>query len=1065
MGLILVLALAVAAPASNLLSNPDFTRGILELEGWSLNAPEGNVAVRMRDRVQPDRHAVRLVGSGRDWAGLTGRRVEVQSGETLTIAAWLSSRATGPLRGNLYVRFFRNNGFAGQTGPEAPADAVAWTLVSGIVTVPEGCTLADFSFQLWSRGEVTITAAGLFRGDVRDQLAGLLPAPPPLNLFEVTPEDLLPVDANRNGLPDSLETYLCVPAGAVSTRRTRRPTTCLQTPTGWRADNDLKVDTILVVNESAQAFRSWQMMGYRTWYMTGFRAGPDYLETHAGSVQQDRSGRLLDCGPGSYYMVPTADRRRVLSERFATAIRNGGQGAGPEEPEFIGSGGYSPAFQQEFEAFYGRPWVAPHESAQARADCQRLMGHLEVELLRACYDGARSVVPNTPKILLCHSPLNYSAWNIVFPHCETLRELGITEMVAQVWTGTARSAVSHAGVRAERTFENAWLEYSSSLNLTRGLGIPTWLLMDPLEDNPDRPMEDYFVNYKATLGAALMFSETDLYEVMPWPTRIFGRVPDDFAAVVGNVIAALGDMQNQPPAIHGRGTEGIATFLSDSAMWLRAEPVRSNMDAVYGLCLPFIMQGVPAAIAHLDRAANPGYLDPYRVLLVSFDALKPVRKADADALLAWTRAGGQLILCGGAGVGDDLHMWWKDEGCISPHAYVLQKAGLDPAGMRLLGTAPVNVAFTVVAQTDYTGHNLENRGPVAVDLTSAVRDTGCALVKFEDTVTEDGWGPYLSAIHLRGTRDGKTLDQRIVPGTPLETALIYSDNGSNATDTARFVDGRGDLVYLLRFDPGTTASAEFDVGNQYRVSVAPAPSEILLHVEVEGAGPLGDNLRELGAAELRKAVGYPSLGGRTLVSAGDVTLLAEAPLGTGSITVCGLDPATFARTGVGDRLVRALARSACGRIGVEYTEPGVMEVQRGPYLVVRTLEQPLEIAEPMVDLFTPDLRVRPAGVLAPGSLAILKRLPPVGPTPVVVASSGCMEWTASADGALCMLISGADSVPGVIRVVTGGRRVEATARDAFGHEREVQVTPEGDTALLRFRSEPLALGLRVAFAD
>jgi hypothetical protein len=76
-----------------------------------------------------------------------------------------------------------------------------------------------------------------------------------------------------------------------------------------------------------------------------------------------------------------------------------------------------------------------------------------------------------------------------------------------------------------------------------------------------------------------------------------------------------------------------------------------------------------------------------------------------------------------------------------------------------------------------------------------------------------------------------------------------------------------------------------------------------------------------------------------------------------------------------------------------------------------------------------------------------------------------VEWTASADGALCLLISGADSVPGVIRVVTGGRRVEATARDAFGHEREVQVTPEGDTALLRFRSEPLALGLRVAFAD
>ena len=87
-------------------------------------------------------------------------------------------------------------------------------------------------------------------------------------------------------------------------------------------------------------------------------------------------------------MVPTEDRRRIFRERFRTAFENGAEAVRPGRPEYIGSGGYSPAFKKEFEAFYHRPWVAPHTSPQARVDCQRLMGHLEVELLRACFEGA-----------------------------------------------------------------------------------------------------------------------------------------------------------------------------------------------------------------------------------------------------------------------------------------------------------------------------------------------------------------------------------------------------------------------------------------------------------------------------------------------------------------------------------------------------------------------------------------------------------------------------------------------------------------------------------------------------
>lgn len=164
-----------------------------------------------------------------------------------------------------------------------------------------------------------------------------------------------------------------------------------------------------MVNESREAITSWQALGCHSFFMAGFRDGQAYVNAHPGSVQQTASGHLLDCGPGSYYMVPTTDRRRIFRDRFRTAFENGAEAAAPEEPEYIGAGGYSPAFKREFEAFYHRPWVAPHTSPQARVDCQRLMGHLEVELLRACYEGAHSVKPKAPCFMLAHSPLNYSA--------------------------------------------------------------------------------------------------------------------------------------------------------------------------------------------------------------------------------------------------------------------------------------------------------------------------------------------------------------------------------------------------------------------------------------------------------------------------------------------------------------------------------------------------------------------------------------------------------------------------------------------------------------------------------
>ena len=129
----------------------------------------------------------------------------------------------------------------------------------------------------------------------------------------------------------------------------------------------MKVDSILVVNESREAITSWQALGFHSFFMAGFRDGQAYVDAHPGSVQQTASGHLLDCGPGSYYMVPTADRRRIFRDRFRAAFENGAEAAAPEEPEYIGSRRLQPRLQEGVRSFLSPPLGrAAHLAAGSR---------------------------------------------------------------------------------------------------------------------------------------------------------------------------------------------------------------------------------------------------------------------------------------------------------------------------------------------------------------------------------------------------------------------------------------------------------------------------------------------------------------------------------------------------------------------------------------------------------------------------------------------------------------------------------------------------------------------------
>jgi len=1040
----------------NLLRNSGFTEGVFGPAWWALTEPPGGSVTWHRCGAGGTEFALRLQGPGQGWTGASSQRVEVAPGETLTVAAWVRSDEGVSEADHLFVRFFAGGRFVSQIGPPIPAGVAEWRLVEGTVTVPDGVDAADVSLQIWSAGIVWLHSATLHRTAI--PASEILGKPTCKEFAPVSLPYGKPDDLDGNGLPDVLEQALGITPDdrAQSTRLTRQRTTSFQTPTGYREDNDLKVDVVIVADSDAARIQSWQAFGYEAHCMAGFRAGPDYVTEHPDEPQTDAQGTQLTCGPGSFYMVPTANRRRLMAEHLAAAVRNGAQAVCPEEPEFFSRAGYSEAFKREWREAYGEPWQDPASSIDARLKAERLKAQLEQQLLTDIYQAAREVDPQVARFLLAHSPLNYTAWGITFAHCAMVESGLVDQMVAQVWTGTARSAIPYRGERAQRTFENAFLEYSSSHNLVRGLGVPIWFLMDPVEDNPDRAMADYHDNYERTLAASLLFPEVTRFEVMPWPTRIFGRVPDEFATEISSVINVLSDMQSQEEVEWDCGTQGIATFIADSAMWQRGAPSPSDMADIYGLATPLLMQGIPVQIAHLDRVTDSGYLDPYHTLLLSYDAMKPDSPEVNEALAQWVRGGGSLLVCGGDDPCCEASEWWKQANFHGPTEHLLSLLDIDTARRRVVSGASREDLWHTVARTDYTGRNLENQKIEAIDLSPFLADADAVYVKVEDTLKQDGWGPLITQIELRGTRGRGEFEETVIPGTQRETELIHQDQDTALTDgdpAARFADGHRFIVYRFPFDRGSQATLRVEVGNQYQISASSAaPDRSRIFEPPAGKRPL----RAWELPVTQPFLTYDESGASTLLADGRDGLVLEKPAGKGRVVFCGLPGRYFVGSEAADQQIRALVRHLVESGGRRYVEKPYLKLRRGNYVIAKTFDGKLRLDGTYVNILKPDLPVVDGLRLGPDGLAVLKTLGErEGKAPRLLHSSSCVEWKSEEADRTRLIVSGALGVKGACRIATRGRELgtlEATA--ATDREPNLEVRSDGGTVLLTYDDLP-----------
>jgi len=202
---------------------------------------------------------------------------------------------------------------------------------------------------------------------------------------------------------------------------------------------------------------------------------------------------------------------------------------------------------------------------------------------------------------------------------------------------------------------------------------------------------------------------------------------------------------------------------------------------------------VPARIASLDRAADPGYLDRFKTLLLSYDFQNPPDPKDVQAVAAWVKRGGSLVLVGGSdqdGAVDGA--WWRAAGSRSPLEATWKQLGVTlrepPHAVR---AASEDLSrFATATRTD--AHGPASRKDYTVDLTPYVKSTGSVAVRFSAAQPDGAGGPYLYSAELRV---GSQIVAAFRSGSDVENRFITLDDGSQCNGEARFVSGHGSWIY------------------------------------------------------------------------------------------------------------------------------------------------------------------------------------------------------------------------------------------------------------------------------
>lgn len=473
--------------------------------------------------------------------------------------------------------------------------------------------------------------------------------------------------------------------------------TFFQTNTAYDPRLAIAVDAVVVhrhgdgLESLKQSIGSWQERGFVVGRM--FFSDSDATNVywkgkwdgtpHEDEVERDAAGNVVQCSGIRPYMLPTDGWTRHLEEMTRISVQAGADAVLPEEPLAHSFTGYEGAFKPLFERRFGIPWQPESASPEAHfLTCQlktELYLELEQRLARVTKAEAARIGKPIDFLLPVHPLYSNRASRLVAPMGAALGMKELDGYVGQVWTGPVNWALANYSSPDKSFFTSAYALYDYFAALTDGTDKKMWMLADPVEDDPNHKWSEFELWYRHCLAAKLMFPRVENYEVMPWPDRIFlpgyqtgggTPAPEPYRVSLLSAIQVLQDIPALPPKAAPESRIGVA--VGDSALWMPSQsPV---LDGLYGLILPLLHHGIQPTVSICERWTEPGYLDRFKLIVLSYENFVPTSPEYNLALLKWIRSGGTLLVVGGADELKGNPFWWTQLKCVSALDHLLAQA-------------------------------------------------------------------------------------------------------------------------------------------------------------------------------------------------------------------------------------------------------------------------------------------------------------------------------------------------------------------------------------------------------
>lgn len=472
--------------------------------------------------------------------------------------------------------------------------------------------------------------------------------------------------------------------------------TTYQNGGGYDEKYDVYSDSVMVyadnVHGSDSLLRSWTENGRgRTidMMLSANRAvnQSEYINQYGGNydyeLQRVASGERIE-PDGVPYNIPTENFINYKWEIIKHHCENYPiRMIALEEPEIWRSCGYSQAFKDEWKAYYNEDWQDQNSSAEAMYKSCKLKVHLWERFLSTLIRRTKEAFPEVKIVVATHSVLSYNAIGIIagVSHYSALE--GMEGLIGQTWSNTVAVPMSYNGQNVTRRFEAGYIGYASYVDTVNDDQM-LFTLSDPYADYANASWEYYEDTYKKTLVAQLLQQDVFRYEETLWLNRSFtASVPSEYRTLQMGVFNTLPKMAGKASTLYA-GTPGISVGISDTLSWQYNNGAymacNNTNQGFYGLTLPLLEKGLPISITSLDCVKTKADLEGVKLLVVSYDIMKPISEETNRAIADWVKDGGVLLYAGGSDAysTEVSTEWWAKQN-TTPTAHLFEQLGLDVA--------------------------------------------------------------------------------------------------------------------------------------------------------------------------------------------------------------------------------------------------------------------------------------------------------------------------------------------------------------------------------------------------